>query len=133
MVKLGNQNGNYIRFDKVYKQTDGLTTGGSVSRILAHFVITDLLDNTIEKSVFEPTLLIKYVDDTLAFLPKEEMENFLTYSMENIVKVKLLYRLKKIRKSQIWTWWYNAPQTWIKRLIDEYDDKKPEKTLKKNF
>lgn len=77
MVKLCIEDGNYITFDnKFYKQMDGLTIGGSVSGILADFVVTDLLDNAIEKSGFEPTLLVKYVDDTLAFLPKEEMENF---------------------------------------------------------
>lgn len=49
---------------KLYKQNDGLTIGGSVSGILADFVITDLLDRAIEKLGFDPTLLVKYVDET---------------------------------------------------------------------
>ena len=59
--------------NRIYKQKDGLTIGGSVSGILADFVITDLLERAVEKSGFDPTLMVKYVDDTLAFIPKEEM------------------------------------------------------------
>ena len=39
---------------------------------------TDLLDSAVEKSGFDPTLLVKYVDGALAFISKDELEKFLT-------------------------------------------------------
>lgn len=79
LVKFCVDETNYVMFDKkVYKQQDGLTIGGSVSGILADFVVTDLLDRAVEKAGFDPKLLVKYVDDTLAFVPREELENFFT-------------------------------------------------------
>ena len=42
-----------------------MTIGGPVSGILADLVITDLLDRVIDKAGFDPTLLVKYVDDVI--------------------------------------------------------------------
>lgn len=79
MVRFCVEETNYVVLNnRIFKQTDGLTIGGLVSGILADFVVTDLLDIAVEKSGFDPTLLVKYVDDTLAFIPKDELENFLT-------------------------------------------------------
>lgn len=89
MTKLCIEDGNYVTFKgKCYKQIDGLTIGGSVSGILADFVVTDLLDEAIYKSGFDPTLIVKYVDDILAILPKEEMENFFTILNEEHEEVQ---------------------------------------------
>lgn len=63
---------------KCYQQIEGLTTGGSISGILADFVISDLLNTALEEAGFDPILLVKYVDDLLMFIPIEELENFFT-------------------------------------------------------
>lgn len=131
MVKICIEDGKYLMFDnKFYKQKDGLTIGGSVSGILADFVITDLLDNAIEKSGFEPTLLVKYVDDTLAFLPKEEMENFFnilngeqceiqfTVEVEEDMKIPYLDMIIQRNKKQQITTSYYQKKTSKNRLLN---------------
>ena len=80
--------------DHIFKQKDGLTIGGCVSGILADFVITDILDSAIEKAGFEPTLLVKYVDDNLAFIPREEMENFYNILNGEDKSIQFTYELE---------------------------------------
>lgn len=69
MIKFCVDETNYASYiGHIFKQRDGFTIGGCVSGILADCVISDLLDSAVQKSGFDPTLLVKYVDNTLAFL-----------------------------------------------------------------
>lgn len=78
MVKFCIDDANYLTWNgKIYKQKQGLTIGGSVSGILADFVITDLLDYAIYESGLNITLVKKYVDDMLIIISRDEVENFL--------------------------------------------------------
>lgn len=99
MIKFCINEGNYVTYNnKYYQQIDGLTIGGSVSGILADFVVTDLLDSVITKAGFDPTLLVKYVDDTLVFMPKEEVENFFNLLNEEDKSIKLTVEIEEENK-----------------------------------
>lgn len=137
MVRFCIDEGNYIAHEgKFYKQIDGLTIGGSVSGILADFVISDLLDAVIEKSGIDPTLIVKYVDDILAFLLAEEMENFFTllnnenksiqftFEVEDNNKIPYLdMMLTKTKKLKITTEYYQKPTS--KNRILNYNSSHP--------
>lgn len=79
MLKFCLEDTNYVGWnEKTYWQRDGLTIGGCVSAIMADFVITDLIDEVMEESGYDPKLMVKYVDDILAIIPREELENTLS-------------------------------------------------------
>lgn len=78
MVKFCLSDTNYVQWNgRTYKQIDGLTIGGCTSSIMADFVMTDLMEEVIRECGYDPILMVKYVDDILAILPKEELENTL--------------------------------------------------------
>ena len=132
MVKLCIEDGNYIMFDnKFYKQMDGLTIGGSVSGILADFVITDLLDSTIIKSGIDPTLLVKYVDDTLAFLPKEEVENF--FNLLNAEHCEIQFTMETEDDKRIPYLDMMVQRTNEQKITTQYYQKKTSKNRLLNF
>lgn len=79
LVKFAVRESNYVEWNgKFYKQIDGLTIGGCVSGILADFVVTDIINNTIYEAGIKPTLTGKYVDDLLMIVSREEVENIFT-------------------------------------------------------
>lgn len=66
---------NYFCYNKkTYKQRNGLIIGGPISSILADFVTTDILNQTIYELGYTPTIIKKYVDDILIIINKEEIE-----------------------------------------------------------
>lgn len=50
---------------------------------MADFVITDLLEEALLKCGFDPTLMVKYVDNILVIMPEDELEN-----LSNILNVE---------------------------------------------
>lgn len=89
------QESNYVCYNnKFYKQRDGLTIGGSVSAILADYVVTDLMDRAFYESAVEPSLCVKYVDDTLVILKKEDVESVFTALNRDTPTVKFTYEVE---------------------------------------
>lgn len=87
---------NYVQWKGcTYMQIDGLTIGGCTSAIMADFVITDLLEQVISECGYDPLLCVKYVDDILIMMPKEEVEN--TFNILNSVHpaIKFTYELEE--------------------------------------
>lgn len=84
VVKFCIDDSNYFKFDgKFYSQRTGLAIGGCASTILADFVLTDIIQEAKRKLNFEPKLLVKYVDDILMIIPKEQFEK--TYNTFNSI------------------------------------------------
>ena len=132
MIKFCIEETNYVSHnDHIFKQKDGLTIGGCVSGILADFVITDLLDSAIEKAGFEPTLLVKYVDDSLAFIPKEEMENFYNILNDEDKSIQFTYELEE--NNQIPYLDMKVQRTPKHRIITSYYQKTTSKNRLLNY
>jgi hypothetical protein len=83
-------------------------------------VMEDLLDTVLELSGYDPVLCLKYVDDLLLIIPKEEVENtlnlfngyskYLKFTMEPEVNGRLPYldvELIKQNDGRILTKWYS--------------------------
>jgi hypothetical protein len=58
----------------VYKQNRGLIIGGPISSILADYVTTDVLNDSLYELGHTPTIVKKYVDDILVIIDKEKVE-----------------------------------------------------------
>lgn len=99
MVKFCARECNYVVWNgQPYQQKEGLTIGGAVSGMLADLVITDLLDTAIYQSGIDLKLVVKYVDDTLMIIPKEEFENFLTILNTQHPRIKFTYETEDSNK-----------------------------------
>lgn len=95
MVKFCLVDTNYVQWKGyTYKQVDGLTIGGCTSAIMADFVITDVLEQVVDECGYDPVLLVKYVDDILIMMPREEVENTLYIFNSIHPSLKFTYELE---------------------------------------
>lgn len=95
MVKFCLVDTNYVKWKGcTYKQIDGLTIGGCTSAIMADFVVTDVLEQVIYESGYDPVLVAKYVDDILLMIPREEVENTLIIFNNIHPALKFTYELE---------------------------------------
>jgi len=60
-----------------YRQMNGLPMGGSLSTNISGIYLNDLIKNAINKTGITPKFLVKYVDDILVIMKKNEVEVFL--------------------------------------------------------
>lgn len=120
-VELCVNNGYFVYNNTFYKQLFGVSMGGSLSVVFSGLYLDYVFNKTIESTSIKPTLLIKYVDDVLAVLDKDEVEGFLTELNSFHKKLKFtceweergrlnfldltLYR----RAGRITTKWYRKP------------------------
>lgn len=93
MLKFCLADTNYVQWNgKIYRQIDGLTIGGCASSIMADFVVTDIMQEVVQNCGYDPKLMVKYVDDILAVVPKEELEN--TLSIFNTIHPSLKFTVE---------------------------------------
>lgn len=79
LIKFCIEENSYFQFNnKFYSQRTGLAIGGCASTILADFVLTDILAEAMSELGYDPVLIVKYVDDILMIIPKEEFQNTFT-------------------------------------------------------
>lgn len=72
-------NSTYLTFDgNVYKQTNGCAMGVNISPTIANLITNRIFDSIVPKLSFRLKLLLKYVDDILALVPKNHVDEFLT-------------------------------------------------------
>jgi hypothetical protein len=62
-----------------YEKTDGVTTGSSLSPVIANFYMEDFVKKTIEQAAHTPICWFRYVDDTFVIWPhgQEKLTEFL--------------------------------------------------------
>jgi hypothetical protein len=108
--------------DKYYMQRKGTGIGVPGSSVTVDLVMEDLLDGIMDELGYDPLICVKYVDDLLFIIPKEEVENTLTilngynrclkFTMEPEVSGRLPYldvELLKQGDGKILTKWYCKP------------------------
>lgn len=79
LIKFCVEDTSYFSFNnRSYRQRTGLAIGGCVSTILADYVLTDIIEEAMKKLSYDPTLIVKYVDDILIITPKKELQNTFT-------------------------------------------------------
>ena len=93
----------YFMFNgRFFKQTYGTPMGSPISPILADIVMADLEESCIKKLKYKPLFFVRYVDDILTCIPKDQIDNTLkvfnnyherlqfTYEIENNNKINFL-------------------------------------------
>ena len=79
MLRFCLYDANYFTYNNTfYKQIFGMPMGNPLSSIIANIITNKLLTETIDKLDYTPTLLVKYVDDILAIIPKNSIIQTLT-------------------------------------------------------
>lgn len=73
-----NESAIFIWNDKFIKQKEGVFMGINTSPTIAALVVNKLLETVISELDFEPKLLIKYVDDLGAVVPKDQVHHILS-------------------------------------------------------
>lgn len=91
---------NYLQFDKkFYKAKTGLAIGGRLSPKLAEFVMNDILEEVVYQLGYDPTLLVKYVDDILLIGPIDEIEN--TFNIFNNINSTIKFTIEHESSNKI--------------------------------
>lgn len=105
----------------VYRQMNGCAMGSNISPTIASIVTNELFDVIIPQLPFELRLLLKYVDDILAIVPKRLVSRVLTLLNSFDAKIQFTMELEKddtlpyldlliIRdNNKIITNWYRKP------------------------
>lgn len=113
---------NYFLFNNcIYRQVSGTPMGGPLSPILVDIVMEDLLDVSITKFNESPKILVKYVDDLFAVMPKDKINSFLnilnnyhknikfTCEIEESGSLPYLDLKLSVVHGRIMTDWYQKP------------------------
>ncbi|XP_067627468.1 uncharacterized protein [Eurosta solidaginis] len=78
ILKFCIKDNRYFKYNETtYTQLKGLPMGSPTSPIIADIVMEELLDNAMNKLARKPRLLTKYVDDLLAIINENVVQNIL--------------------------------------------------------
>lgn len=91
-----------IEFDEfLYKQIRGLRMGGSLSTILADFVVEDILDETLKRTL-RPKLLAKYIDDCLLYGKRHILRQFIELLNTHETRLQFLETYEDVDQSIVY-------------------------------
>lgn len=145
-LELCINNGYFLYNDVVYRQVFGVAMGGSLSVAISGLLLDHVLDKVIKNTGIKPLMLIKYVDDILAIMNRDDIETFLlelnsihqrlkfTCEWEINGKINYLDITLLRRSGRIYTKWFRKPLA--KNLVLNFYSKHPyryKKNLTHNF
>lgn len=93
-------NSNYFCYeDQFYQQTFGMPMGSPLSPVCADLVMENLLDSVIPRLPYEIGFLMKYVDDIIAVVPRDQIVE--TVRIFNEFNIKLQFTIEEEVNQQI--------------------------------
>lgn len=64
---------------QIHKQINGCAMGSNISPTIANIITNEIFDTVIPKLSFSPRIILKYVDDILALVPRMKIDEFLRH------------------------------------------------------